>query len=273
MGEGLQRAFAAARATRGDGPAERPLVLTAEEVRAALDGRLTQIARLCFATAADGGRITYGPGWPRGRGIAAWEGTRDDYGWPVAERLKGGKAVRVPGPFGAVGDLFYACEPFWQAASLPSGTPGGGETPLSERWGDLYHYAADGDPPNAHNRHYGPGGLCNGAFAAPDPYAMWHRRAAKFLPRKCARVVLRQTSTPWCDDLRSITEDGARAEGLPEHMAGCGHAISCSTCGGCEDWRGRYAARWNDSAKPGARWGDRVLVWRATVARVEVANG
>jgi hypothetical protein len=143
-------------------------VLTAEEVRAALDGRLTQIARLCFATAADGGRITYGPGWPRGRGIAAWEGTRDDYGWPVAERLKGGKAVRVPGPFGAVGDLFYACEPFWQAASLPSGTPGGGETPLSERWGDLYHYAADGDPPNAHNRHCGPGNSMPNRFQWPN---------------------------------------------------------------------------------------------------------
>ncbi len=113
------------------------------------------------------------------------------------------------------GDLLWCRETFWQASRYPATLPGGEPEPLSWCWGNLFHYAADGSPPNCHNRHHGPGGLKGGAFAAPDPYAVWLKRASIHMPRRASRLTLEVTGVK-VERLQDISEVDAIAEGVAQ---------------------------------------------------------
>lgn len=111
--------------------------------------------------------------------------------WPrvtVGRCITGRQIRRKPGM------RLWVRESWWIATRYSYGsTPGGSELPpppLARRGGDPVHYAADGDPPNCHNKHYGPDGLRGGLFAAPDPYATWVRKPAIHMPMWANRLTL-----------------------------------------------------------------------------------
>jgi hypothetical protein len=178
--------------------ADRPILFSAPMVRALLAGTKTQTRREIK---------------PRGTHPSIFNG-----GWTDSYVLDPGNAswrqqdIRI-----AVGDRLYVRESWWIAEMYSYGTtPGGCEIsppPLAARRRDPVHYAADGDPKNVGNRSYGPEGLRNGSFAAPDPYAVWLKKPSIHMPRWASRLTLTVTGVR-VERLLDISETDAIAEGI-----------------------------------------------------------
>ncbi|QOF94242.1 hypothetical protein IFJ82_09790 [Novacetimonas hansenii] len=181
-----------------------PILFGSEMVRALLDGRKTQTRRV----------ISPNKRFPHHNICRPDKAFFDHQVWFHGEYESVG--VMVDAPY-SVGDLLWVRETFWIAEHYSYGsTPGGCEIPappLAYRRGDPVFYAADGNPPNVGNRTYGPEGLRNGAFAAPDPYAIWIQNPSIHMPRWASRVTLRVTNI-CAQRLQDISEDDARAEGV-----------------------------------------------------------
>ncbi|MCH2238771.1 MULTISPECIES: hypothetical protein [Sphingomonadales] len=186
---------------------DRPILFSAPMVRALLAGTKTQTRRVLKPQPA--------------RKIIPCHFS--DTGWAnaTADEL-GCTCEPFPSPRFAVGDRLWVKESWWIATRYSYGTtPGGDELPppqLAYRRGDPVHYAADGNPPNCANRHYGPDGLRGRMFAAPDPYAVWHRKVSIHMPRWASRLTLTVTDVR-VERLQDISRDDAIAEGLT-HKAG-----------------------------------------------------
>lgn len=149
-----------------------------------------------------------------------------------------------------IGDLLWCRETFWQASRYPATLPGGEPEPLSWCWGNLFHYAADGSPPNCHNRHYGPEGLKGGAFAAPDPYAVWLKRPSIFMPRRASRLTLEVTGVK-VERLHNISEADAASEGVESDTDGWIDYQMPATQR-CTSARGAFKTLWNSINGPNA---------------------
>ena len=193
-----------------DEPRTKPILFSAEMVRALLEGRKTQTRRVikplkkfpeCNICRPD---------------LAAF----DHQAWFHGEYETVG--VMVDAPY-SVGDLLWVRETFWIAEYYSYGsTPGGCEIsppPLAYHRGSPVFYAADGNPPNVGNRTYGPDGLSGGAFAAPDPYAVWVKNPSIHMPRWDSRLTLRVTNIR-AERLQDISEADAREEGLRSEELG-----------------------------------------------------
>ena len=220
---------------------DRPIIFSAPMVRALLAGAKTQTRRVLKA----GIRLA---------DDLASE-TMEDLelrGWGTY-RDAAGRAVIAKPPF-AVGDRLWVRESYWIATKYSYGTtPGGGEVDppaLEHRSGDPVFYAADGAPPNCHNRHYGPQGLRNGAYAAPDPYAVWQRYPSIHMPRWAARITLAVTDVR-VERLQAISGADTIAEGV--ECTTCA-AMAKSACGkmGCPASRLIFSELWNSINGPGA---------------------
>ena len=148
------------------------------------------------------------------------------------------------------GDRLWVRETWWNAEGYPFAGPSG--EPLPAVRSDLVQYAADGEPANTPNRYY-PSGLRNGAFAAPDPWAMWVKRPAIHLPRRLSRLSLEVTGVR-VERLQDITEEQAAAEGVepfPLDPEG-----DCWTDG---KHRTAFEFKWREIYG----WGDEPLSWNA----------
>lgn len=202
---------------------ERPIIFGAPSIRAILDGRKSQTRRVLST------RNTRRDGYPWSKrypwGAHDWANAFVDDGPSPAGNP--GPYLKAPYPAQETrhriypiywpGDRFWVRETWWIAERYSYGTtPGGVELsppPLAYRAGSPVHYAADGDPPNVANRTYGPDGLQNGAFAAPDPYAIWMKISPIHMPRWASRITLEVTDVR-IERLHDISEDDAIAEGI-----------------------------------------------------------
>jgi hypothetical protein len=165
----------------------------------------------------------------------------------------------------AVGDRLWCREAWWIATRYSYGTDPSGEElgppPLASRQRDPVHYASDGDPPNCANRHYGETGLRNGAFAAPDPYAVWSKRPSIHMPRWASRLTLIVTDVR-VQRLQDISEEDAMAEG-PDLDRGDGRLNPT--------YRLAFSNLWDSINGPGA-WArnDWVAAYSFTVHRANI---
>ena len=216
--------------------ADRPILFSGSMIRAILAGRKTQTRRLFNL-----------PKW-------AVPGTLeiDDDG-PYACAEVSGCLAKVPTRIN-VGDHLWVREGWWIATRYSYGTtPGGCEVPpppLAYRRSDPVHYASDGDPKNHGNRHYGPDGLRpgSGAFAAPDPYAVWLKKPSIHMPRWASRITLKVTDVR-VERLHDISEQDAVAEGCFKGKAsGRVFASEAAMHLGGDEWataRDWYADLWD----------------------------
>lgn len=190
---------------------DRPILFSAPMVRANLDGRKTNTRRI----------LNPQPTFPDSvfRGFFGVDGTKalfDSHSNTQRDTIR----VRF-----SIGDRLWVREAWWIATRYSYGTtPGGDEVspaPLAYRRSDPIHYAADGNPPNCANKHYGPNGLRpgSGAFAAPDPYAVWIKKPSIHMPRWASRLTLIVTGVK-IGRLQDISEEDAIAEGVERDSDG-----------------------------------------------------
>lgn len=229
---------------------ERPILFSGPMVRAILDGKKTVTRRVV-----------------KGRD-PRWEVDDREDGrlWPYypcyvyAEP----EPIDLQCPYGQPGDRLWVRETFWFARPYNYGFCPSGD-PIIRRGIPLapVHYAADGDPPNTPNRHY-PDGLKGGAFAAPDPYAIWVKRPSIHMPRRLCRIVLEVKSVR-VERLQGITEDEAIAEGFERDFRPDGTDYGCGLVHAVEE----FAALWDQlNADRGHSWESNPWVWRVEFERV-----
>lgn len=210
----------------------KPIIFSAEMVRALLEGRKTQTRRVIkvqpqpYSGGVHPGHVAKHPApyidayCSKRKTAANPRGMSHDWLWWAEDDRCGpfvGTCPYIPG------DLLWVRETFWIAEYYSYGTtPGGCEISppcLACRRGSPVFYAADGNPPNVGNRTYGPDGLRGGAFAAPDPYAVWVKSPSIHMPRWASRLTLRITNIR-AERLQDISEDDARAEGCAVKWSG-----------------------------------------------------
>jgi hypothetical protein len=183
---------------------EHPLIFSAPMVRAIIDGRKTQTRRLVKIPTD-----------------AEVDGTGNHGKVLFASRSNQPTGtIKISCPYGIPGHRLWVREGFWIAdyyswGTLPSGDEMSPQS-LVHRDGMPVFYSADGRPPNTPNRHY-PNGLSGGAIAAPDPYAIWHRKPSIHMPRWASRITLEVTSVR-VERLQDITEEDILAEGVLERL-------------------------------------------------------
>lgn len=229
---------------------DRPILFSGPMVRALLDDRKTQTRR----TLGQFDVFTDSEGQKAGVSCLQIEGE------PLP-RVTIGRVVTLKKLKAAVGDRLWVREGWWIATRYSYGTtPGGCEIsppPLAHRSRDPVHYAADGDPKNHGNRPYGPDGLRpgSGAFAAPDPYAVWIKKPSIHMPRWASRITLTVTDVR-VERLQDISEPDAVAEGCFKGKAsGRVFANEAAMHLGGDEWanaRDWYADLWDQINGPGA---------------------
>lgn len=246
---------------------ERPILFSGPMVRALLDGRKTQTRRVVKKAPHEehdwSAVIVHGE---------ACFVQRANVGTPneTCHFMYGEEGDRpsIRGPYGVPGDRLWVKESWWIATPYSYGTtPGGCELdppPLASRKYDPVHYAADGNPPNRHNRHYGPDGLQCGGFAAPDPYAVWVRRPSIHMPRWASRLTLEITDVRG-ERLHDISETDAEAEGV-EHPS----VKDVVPPGAWWSPRDGYARLWEHINGAGS-WAANPWVWAVSFRVVEPA--
>lgn len=115
----------------------------------------------------------------------------------------------------AAGNRLWVREAWWHPEPYSYGTSPSGDEMEAPRMVSKFapiHFAADGNPPNCSNRHYGQAGLRGGKFAAPDPWAVWTKRPSIHMPKWASRITLEVTGVK-VERLQDISEEDAVAEG------------------------------------------------------------
>lgn len=120
--------------------------------------------------------------------------------------LKGRGAVSYSCPYGRVGDWMYVREEYYQYGhwemAVGEKTKGG-----KQKWKFV--------PDNEDIIFYEPVGVRKGRHHN-DPYTpAWHKRLARFMPKRYARIWLEVTNVD-AERVQDITEEQAKAEGIRE---------------------------------------------------------
>jgi len=175
---------------------ERPILMSAEMVRALLAGRKTQTRRL--VKLMDTGRVKL-PGSHRN-----WH-------------LEDPNVVKAC-PYGLPGDRLWVRETYYQVGHWEP-VPGIKTKTGKQKWKFVPDRPAirfDQPPEYRKGRHH------------KDPQTVaWHKRLARFMPRKASRLTL-EIKTLRVERLQDISEADAKAEGI--QCPGCqsGEHIACT---------------------------------------------
>jgi hypothetical protein len=223
---------------------EHPILFSTPMVRAILEGQKTQTRRVLKNIPTQPEPEAYFDAYNKG----------EFWNWWIKNKCC---MPQIKCPYGAPGDRLWVRETFWRADYYPTTMPSG--EPSSQNQGDLIHYAADGNPPNTPNKHY-PEGLLSG-FAAPDPYAIWHKRPSIHMPRSASRITLEIISVS-VERVQEINRGGAMDEGCPfPNMADGDNP---------RDW---FRDLWDSiNAKRGYGWDKNPWVWVVEFKRTESAS-
>lgn len=249
---------------------ERPVIVTGALVPAVLDGRKTRTRRL-IRRPARAGEYSFGEGL---RAAA-------ENGWTGFQKRgpEDGLEWRCACPYGAPGDRLWVREP-WALSSF-----GGGDT--AGPWVAI-RYLADRTVRTIPGVEWPGGGKAGGRTG-------FGGRPSIHMPRWAARLTLNITAVR-VERLQDITEEEARAEGLPpnwlepiegwrpdEHGWLTPAGLYSKQVDTSEDeivqWRGQswrataYSAReafeawWDHLAPEGSRWADDPWVWAVSFER------
>ncbi len=187
-------------------PRTRPVILTADEVRGALDGSRTQVRRVMKEQPPEGYPLPY---------VVACSNTPKDEGswvWLDDEPPFSNIGHRARCPFGAPGDRLWVRETYVLECSQAVGwyePPFSDGRPLLDhedgawgRWWEQPHYRATDPCPELA---YGEDG---------DPGVRW--RSSTSMPRWASRLTLEVTDVR-AQQVQKISEDGANAQGFAAH--------------------------------------------------------
>lgn len=149
------------------------------------------------------------------------------YGLKYSSDLYGGTVQRLA--YALPDDILWVRETYWQAGDWRQSHPEDDEWKI---WAgsDKFFYAADGLPPNEPNRDY-PEGLSNEAYSAADPNRIWRKMPSIFMPREACRLFLKVKSVR-VERLQDISEEDAKAEGVPQEPTYPKDFSLCPNCGG-----------------------------------------
>ncbi|MBQ7737982.1 MAG: hypothetical protein IJT62_09165 [Oscillospiraceae bacterium] len=219
---------------------EKPILFNGEMVSAILDGRKTATRRL----------ISRKRVWD----LLSSEARKNNP--DISDQAMINMFLRPPCE---PGDILYVRET-WQY-----GGPLDGNDQMIEP--GRYYYAADGDP---FDRWLNDDGTVHEGMK-------W--RPSIHMPKEAARIWLRVGSVQ-AELLQSITEDGARREGIGEYFVGMGEsgfAVNRDSSSIYETARGAFADLWNSTIKNTdkwwASWGVNPWVWAIEFERCEKPGG
>lgn len=210
---------------------ERPIIMSAESVRAILDGRKSMTRRVLKIqppTQWDEVKPIYGS---NGAGIIAWDFysslNRYDHGY-----------LKDSFPYGHIGDHLWLRESWFEV------------TKLSDSYGKQFGISGGIDTWNLYK--------ADGS-KLPDGFK-W--KSPLFIPRKASRITLEITDIR-VERLQDITEEDARAEGVIDGgCLNCGEHEPCGCGNPMPDARDAYVSIWNTlNAKRGYPWESNPWVW------------
>ncbi len=235
-------------------PKERPVIMTAESVRAILAGTKTQTRRV--AKARDPIEMI----GPRGTqdDPASWGYFFDgpaQHGWMVLERGRNedfdGGRVSIPCPYGDIGDRVWIREGFALAPLCLEPNPED-----QDDWSVVYRAHWDGSLWRS--------SLDDDANDVKPPW-----RSPLYMPRWASRIALEITEVR-VERLQAINEDDARSEGVERDTEPCDHTrILCEEIG-ClgPTYRSMYAERWDAINGKRAAWSSNPFVWAISFRRI-----
>jgi hypothetical protein len=208
---------------------ERGVIFRGEEVRATLDGRMTQFRRPVknIRVAEDGRIYVY-----KNRAMNVGYVGNAPGEFPMKP------VIDYYSPYGRVGDRLYVRETFWHYTHF--------DMP------DRIAYDADTDYSRLTDR---------GFPIQRVPLGLWEvkKRPSIHMPRWAARIFLEITSVR-VERLQDISEEDVLAEGTPgAWIIGEDDFQYKENPNKCH--RFFFSRLWNSLARPGERWGDNPWVW------------
>ena len=226
---------------------ERPILFSAQMIRAILDGRKTMTRRIV--------KPQPGERWCEVGDVYL---TKDSL-WPLINTAAPGgyQVSRLRCPYGQVGDRLWTRETWWQRGEWLDKTGSYPDGPSD----DPRDYKWSGWAPN------GPEFVKNCvSYETPDAdelqHGKWRKLPSIYMPRWASRINLEIASVR-AERLQDISEDNARAEGVERDSEPCDHVRQ-----GCDDigclgpgYRSGFGILWDQINGKRAPWSSNPLVW------------
>jgi hypothetical protein len=238
---------------------ERPILFTGDMVRAILDGRKSQTRRVIMPQ-------------PTYRENAGFCLKGQCYGLGFSPKETQLNFIRICCPY-VQGDRLWVRETWWHPEPYSYGSTPSGEELKCPRMVSRHapvHYAADGEPPNIPNTHY-PRGLRNGAYSAPDPWAIWTKRPSIHMPRWASRILLEITEVR-VERVQEIDAMECMYEGIEISQVDDAGPFPVGPTEASGWYRTEYRKLWDSLNGKKYPWQSNPWVWTISFERLEIES-